>query len=286
MQLAKILMSVGVSLALIFVSSANAVEAPELPDDLKVFPLAKVDRLKQEGVVDYRFVLGSVVKIDRRVRTDSELRLSGKLDQISWEIPGYHQPEEAFSYFRSQLVEKGGQLLYECKGRECGASNIWSNDIFSNSTLYGRDESQRYLAALLNGNHYAIYAVRRGNQRVYFHMDLLRSDRDSEQAWNTPLESQGYAVLPHWPESPDLAAQSLAEWMRTHSGNIRLVIHQAGLDVKLSQSKAQHLADLLKGRVSEEGVDANRIEAYGLGPIVPSVLGAKEQVAEVIWIQE
>lgn len=286
MQLAKILMSVGVSLALMFVSSANAVETPELPDDLKVFPLANVDRLKQEEVVDYRFVIGSVVKIDRRVRAGGELRLSGKLDQISWEIPGYHQPEEAFFYFRSQLIEKGGQLLYECKGRECGASNIWANDIFSSSTLYGRDESQRYLAALLNGNHYAIYAVRRGNQRVYLHMDLLRSDRDSEQAWNTPLESQGYAVLPHWPESPDLAAQSLAKWMRTHSGKILLVIHQTGSDVKLSQSKAQNLADLLKGRVSEEGIDANRIEAYGLGPIVPSVLGAKEQVAKVIWIRE
>ena len=114
----------------------------------------------------------------------------------------------------------------------------------------------------------------------------MRSDRDSDQAWNTPLESQGYAVLPHWPESPDLAAQSLAEWMRNHSGTIRLVIHQAGSDVKLSQTKAKNLADALKGRVSEEGVDASRIEAYGLGPIVPSVLGAKEQVAEVIWIRE
>ena len=87
-------------------------------------------------MVDYRFVVGSVVKINRLVRADGELRLSGKLNQVSWEIPGYHQPEEAFLYFRSQLIEKGGQLLYECKGRECGDSNIWSNDIFSNSTLY------------------------------------------------------------------------------------------------------------------------------------------------------
>lgn len=261
-------------------------EAPELPDGLKVFPLAEVDRVSSIETGDYRLVLGAVVKIDRQVRSDVELRLSGELDRISWEIPRSHEPQEAFFYFRDQLLDRGAQLLFECDGRSCGASNIWANDLFGNATLYGRDDTQRYMAAQLNGNHFAVYAVRRGNQRVYFHIDLLRSDQDAEQAWNIPLESQGYSLLPLWPESPDLAAQALSEWMKMHPGKVRVVFHQAGLDVELSQRKAERLAIAFMDRVLAEGIPAERIEVFGLGPLVPSVLGAKQQVAEVIWLRD
>ena len=42
------------------------------------------------------------------------------------------------------LQEQGAELLYWCQGRECGASSLWANSVFGNSTLYGSDDQQAY----------------------------------------------------------------------------------------------------------------------------------------------
>lgn len=265
---------------------ASAVTLPALPDGLEVFSLAKADRYRTSKVSDYRLILGSVIKIDRQIRTDLDVRLKGELQQHTWEIPRNHSPQEGFIDLRDQLVKKGAQLLYQCEGRECGASNIWANNLFSYSTLYGRDDSQIYLAAQLNGNHYAIYAVRRGNQRVYLHVDLLKGDSEADQAWFLPLESQGYGVLPNWPQAPELAVEQLADWMQQHPGAVRIVIHQAGTDTQISYKQSLKLASALRENLINKGIEPQRIDAQGVGNLVPSVLGAREQVAVVILMAQ
>lgn len=260
----------------------QALTMPSLPDDLSVYDLAEPNRFKSRTVSDYRLVLGAVVKIDRQIRADSELRLAGDLQQFTWEIPRSHEPAEPFDHLRLQLLEGGAKVLYECSGRECGASNIWANDLFGYSTLYGRDDSQRYMVAEFNGNHYALYAVRRGNQRVYLHLDLVKGEAPLAGAWYAPLENQGYMVLPHWPDSPELAVKELASWLSTNSRTVRLVVHQAGRDTALAQSESQAHAVTLRRQLIEEGVPASRVEVYGVGNLVPSVLGAQNQLVVVI----
>lgn len=271
-------------LLVVFTLPAKAVTMPMLPDNLTVFSLADADRFRSSSVSDYRLILGSVIKIDRQVRSDLDERLKGELQQFTWEIPRNHSPEEGFTDLRNQLVERGAQLLYQCQGRECGASNIWANDLFRYSTLYGRDDSQHYLAAQLNGNHYAIYAVRRGNQRIYLHMDLLLGDNEADQAWFLPLETQGYVILPNWPEAPELAVEQLADWMQEHPGTVRLVVHQAGTDTKISFEKSLGLASALRQNLINAGIAPERLDAQGAGNLVPSVLGAREQVAVAIYL--
>lgn len=261
---------------------AHAVTMPALPDSLSVYELAEPDRYRSRPVTDYRLLLGAAVKIDRQIRADAELRLEGELQQFTWEIPRSHEPAEAFENLRLQLRDGGAEVLYECSGRQCGASNIWANDLFGYSTLYGRDDSQRYLAAELNGNHYALYAVRRGNQRVYLHLDLLKGEAPLANAWYAPLESQGYMVLPHWPDSPELAVKELVAWMSDNTEALRLVVHQAGRDSELARSESEAHAVALRRQLIEEGIPAERLDAYGVGNLVPSVLGAQSQLVVII----
>lgn len=261
---------------------AQALTMPNLPEGLEVYDLAEANRARTSKVSDYRLVLGSVVRINRQIRTDAEVRLSGELKQFTWEISRSHEPEEAFEHLRDQLLTRGANLLFECSGRECGASNIWANDLFGYSTLYGRDDSQRYMAAEINGNHYALYAVRRGNQRVYLHLDLVVGEDSLVNAWYAPLETQGYMVLPHWPESPELAVKELGGWLSTNNKGVRLVVHQSGRDTELAMSESQAHAVNLRRQLLANGISAQRIEAFGVGNLVPSVLGASTQRAVVI----
>ena len=211
-----------------------------------------------------------------------DLRLAGELQQFTWEIPRSHQPAEPFEAMRAQLQQLGAKILYQCAGRECGASNIWANDLFRYATLYGRDDSQHYLAAQLNGQHFALYAVRRGNQRVYLHLDLISSDEAVETAWYAPLDAQGYMVLPHWPQSPELAVKQLVDWMEQSGSRVRLVVHQSGTDVTLAQRESERHAQTLRQQLVDAGADAASVEAFGVGNLVPSVLGATTQLTVVI----
>jgi len=264
------------------VLSAQATTMPALPDGLTPYAQAEADRYRSESVADYRLMLGSVVKIDRQIRTDRDLRLAGELQQFTWEIPRSHEPAEAFNLMRTQLQQLGATILYQCDGRECGASNIWANDLFRYANLYGRDDSQLYLAAQYEGLHFALYAVRRGNQRVYLHLDLISSEDAVETAWFAPLDAQGYMVLPHWPQSPELAVKQLADWMQTNGAAVRLVVHQSGSDSRLSRDESQRHAQLLRQQLIDAGVNGSRVEAYGVGNLVPSVLGAALQRVVVI----
>ena len=262
--------------------SVTAAEVPNLPAGLTAYDLAQEDRYRSRSVSDYRLILGAVVKIDRQIRADQDLRLAGELQQFTWEIPRSHQPAEPFEAMRAQLQQSGAKILYQCAGRECGASNIWANDLFRYATLYGRDDSQHYLAAQLNGQHFALYAVRRGNQRVYLHLDLISSDEAVETAWYAPLDAQGYMVLPHWPQSPELAVKQLVDWMEQSGSRVRLGVHQSGTDVTLAQRESERHAQTLRQQLVDAGADAASVEAFGVGNLVPSVLGATTQLTVVI----
>jgi len=271
--------------ALSFVFSLMSVQAapmPSLPDGLSVYDLAKEDRYRSRSVSDYRLMLGAVLKIDRQVRADRDLRLAGELQQFTWEVARSHEPSEPFEAMREQLQQRGAKFLYQCAGRECGASNIWANDLFRYANLYGRDDSQHYLAAQLDGMHFALYAVRRGNQRVYLHLDLISSEDAVETAWFAPLDAQGYMVLPHWPESPELAVRQLVDWMEQSGASVRLVVHQSGTDTRLAQDESERHAKALRQQLLDAGISPQRVETFGVGNLVPSVLGAATQLTVVI----
>ncbi|MBV1786529.1 DUF4892 domain-containing protein [Marinobacterium sp. D7] len=275
--------NVFISILLAITLFESGVAQAELPDFLQPFPRSRQIQDVTIEAQEYRVMLGGVVKINRLIRTDRELRLSGKLVRMTWQLPVGHSPEDGFRYLRGQLQDAGTEMLFECSGRQCGASTIWANDLFDTARLYGVDESQFYLAARKGSNYLVIYAVRRGNGRVFLHLDWLVDTSTGSQGWAQVLEQQGYAELPDWPESPENAVRTMAALLKDRPDkHLVLVLHQAGRDIELSLSQSRELALRLRDLVLAEGIEPDRIDAYGAGALSPGVLGGRRQLAVVI----
>lgn len=258
----------------------------ETPLNLDPFPLASEINQTERSDPDYRLMLGGIIKINGLIRSDREQRLNANLLRTTWQLPSGYSPESGFNFMRKQLMDKGGRVLFECAGRQCGPSNLWANEIFKQARLYGVDSSQFYAALELDQGHVALYAVRRGNGRVYLHMDLLTNDNLAATELVELVRQRGYAQVVQWPESRDIAVQSLQDLLAEFpSRNMVLVVHWRSRDLDLSMTQSQEAADRLKRTLVEKGASPDRIDARGVGALVPSVLGSRSSVA-VVMMQE
>ena len=263
----------------LFSSMAFANEAAPLPNGITIDQSAELDKQTAQTVRNYRFPLGAVVKINRDVRIDKEQQLSGQLTRTTWEMPKSFDPNELLERLRDQVISQRGEILFECEGRDCGTSNIWANDLFNNADLYGRDDYQRYFAAELDDQYLAAYAVRRGNRRVYLHLDQIT---EAEQAvpWLELLVDRGWVKLPDT-EEPTL--KLLADHLQKNRSPIRLVGHQQGIDQGIAEQESKRLAERVATYlVDRAGVRADQFEVHGLGALAPSVLGADQSALVVI----
>ncbi|MGB1173626.1 MAG: DUF4892 domain-containing protein [Marinobacterium sp.] len=263
----------------LFSSMAFANEAAPLPNGITIDQSAELDKQTAQTVRNYRFPLGAVVKINRDVRIDKEQQLSGQLTRTTWEMPKSFDPNELLQRLRDQVISQKGEILFECEGRDCGTSNIWANDLFNNADLYGRDDYQRYFAAELDDQYLAAYAVRRGNRRVYLHLDQIT---EAEQAvpWLELLVDRGWVKLPDT-EEPTL--KLLADHLQKNSSPIRIVGHQQGIDQGIAEQESKRLAERVATYlVDRAGVRPVQFEVHGLGALAPSVLGADQSALVVI----
>ena len=263
----------------LFSSMAFANEAAPLPKGIIIDQSAELDKQTAQTVRNYRFPLGAVVKINRDVRIDKEQQLSGQLTRTTWEMPKSFDPNELLQRLRDQVISQKGEILFECEGRDCGTSNIWANDLFNNADLYGRDDYQRYFAAELDDQYLAAYAVRRGNRRVYLHLDQIT---EAEQAvpWLELLVDRGWVKLP---DTDEPTLKLLADHLQKNSSPIRIVGHQQGIDQGIAEQESKRLAERVATYlVDRAGVRADQFEVHGLGALAPSVLGADQSALVVI----
>lgn len=263
----------------LFSSMAFANEAAPLPNGITIDQSAELDKQTAQTVRNYRFPLGAVVKINRDVRIDKEQQLSGQLTRTTWEMPKSFDPNELLQRLRDQVISQKGEILFECEGRDCGTSNIWANDLFNNADLYGRDDYQRYFAAELDDQYLAAYAVRRGNRRVYLHLDQI-TEAEQTVPWLELLVDRGWVKLPD-AEEPTL--KLLADHLQKNSSPIRLVGHQQGIDQGIAEQESKRLAERVATYlVDRAGVRPDQFEVHGLGALAPSVLGADQSALVVI----
>lgn len=74
-----------------------------------------------------------------------------------------------------KAANAGGTPLFRCEGRECGQSNLWANDVFSESLLFGSDRTQFafvYASADLK-TLTLLYGSERANRRSYYIMQTV-----------------------------------------------------------------------------------------------------------------
>lgn len=268
---------------LLLVTPALQAAEFEIPLQLNPFPQSQLISSEQRQEPDYRLMLSGIMKINGRIRTDRDQRLQASLSRMTWQLPDGYDPQSGFSFLRAQLDDRGAQVMFECSGRQCGPSSIWANDVFDQSRLYGIDNTQFYAAMRLDQAHVALYAVRRGNGRVFLHMDVLENESQTISDPVAVLAQQGYVELQNWPESSDRTVASLLDMMQGMPGQeLWLVVHWQGQDLELTLRQSQEAADRLLRQVVEKGGDVRQLKARGVGSLVPSVLGSRRQVAIVV----
>lgn len=147
--------------------------------------LPAVVRQIDAQIVDYRpveekeriYPMGAIRKISGQLRYEGQVIARGQSTAITYELPAEHNASDAFTATREALQEKGAQLLFWCKARDCGESSLWANEIFGNAKLVGADSQQEYLlvrlAAPQANSLIALYGITRGNRRAYLHVEQL-----------------------------------------------------------------------------------------------------------------
>ncbi|WP_067981586.1 DUF4892 domain-containing protein [Neptuniibacter pectenicola] len=213
-----------------------------------------------QGDENYRLVLGSLQKVNGVVIPEKEQRLTGWLTQITYRIPEPSTPDEAFSMFEAQLTKRGATTLFKCSGRDCGSSNQWANTIFRYSRLYGVEESQSFAAFRLNNKYVSLYAVERGNKRVYLRLDVLVENimgLDGQVG-----EGDG---IPFTGNASEL--QALVAYLNANpEQNVWLVGHDLSGQTRQQQlDKAKEKLLALQLRLIEQNISSDRINVYSLG---------------------
>ena len=283
--------------ALIIASPTHA--SNQLPDWFEPFPLSTLDNQSARATPDYQLPLSQITRIQGLLRTQNELRLSGDLIRRTWQLSPGNTPDQGFEHVRDQLLRQQANILFECSSRQCGASNLWANQVFGYANLLGVDSTQFYLAAELTTGHMAVYAVRRGNGRSYLHIDYIHVapsvvEQESEQmiesehvSWQQQLRDLGYADLPGWSAAePNTLQQLLGLLDEDLDLKLRIVVHQrvnTG-DTGLTESNAE--AQRLQSELLQSGVMPDRVAVFGIGTLAPSVLGYDNYAITVIRVEE
>jgi hypothetical protein len=249
---------------------------------LSAYPAARLTNSRADGeVTNYNFVLGAVERTGGAMRAKRSVRLAGRVDRATFEIPAGISTDEVLEHYRTQLAEHDYRVLFECRARDCGKSTVWANSVFGQSSLYGPDRYQRYLAARqqLDGDDerlVAIYVTQRGNRKVYAHVESFIPSAPSG------LEAPLAGVSPH--SDPSDAEPS----------NIGALLERDGfvvLDGVRPDSKGQ-FSDTARDTLGEIGAQLASLLAdeeasgpyvvvchlYGSGTLTGTLAGALESI--------
>ncbi len=255
------------------VIGADVAGSADLPN-IERYPNAYIMNFRDELVNNHQLVTGSIKKINGVVRADSEFRANGQMTRILYRIPEGHSNRDAFRYYQKQMQDQGFESLFLCEERRCGSSNYWANKVFGIAQLYGPDNAQFYQIVEHpenQGVYMAVYAIRRGNGRVYLLLEQFVSS--SARKGDAPGE---YVDVTGWPlEKSAVPGSDALLRLKNELKDKRLpfilavsisssAVAQEELNEVVSRSEqyAQTVADLLE----DQGISKNRIGILGVGP--------------------
>lgn len=150
------------------------------------YPNASVTQSVDEERQNHPIITDRMKRVHGVVTSDAAQWLDGQLVRTVYLLPPGHTSSQGFEFYVNSLREQGVETLFECRSFSCGASNFWANDIFAIPTLYGQDKEQAYYIGKKQASYYTVYAVRRGNGRIYTLVDIFTpfdhwSERNAEQ---------------------------------------------------------------------------------------------------------
>lgn len=279
------------------------------------YPHARIVFQSSEMNDDYLLALGSYKKIAGLWRLDRQQRLEGQLTRYTIEMPNGHSASQGFEFYLNQIKQASRRELFYCEGRDCGTSNSWANNHFKVLQLFGLDQFQRYgayeVTSAQGGTYYvSLYAVQRGNKRVYLQLDILFAGSSVDAGLDVPagdisstlesirraLDAAGYFVFPAPVAADDagelrlrIKPEQLAVWVELLSGDRDMVLAIVGHDyapssLAIQQQHALNYAEQLKAALVKAGVSENRLLTYGLGGLAPAGRGGAVARVELVRV--
>lgn len=288
--------------------AAGAIFAAELP--IQNYHNARVIYQSSGKTDEYLLALSRYKKIAGSWRADRQQRLSGDLTRYTLELPERHSASNGFDFYLDQLQNFNFRELFHCKGRDCGTSNSWANNHFRLQQLYGLDQFQQYgayeVTTAENKPFYvALYAVQRGNKRVYLQVEILHVDSvielgiaSSPESIIKSLVASGYYVFPDLvvsnaeginaieikPAHLQVLVSILAQ---QEHWRIALVGHDyAAATLAQQQKDSLGYANQLSAALQAKGVASDRIQTFGVGSLAPAGRGDRSARIEVVKISE
>lgn len=274
---------------LVLAGIAPVVQADE--DDLSGFPDAFPQSSLEEEVPvvssGHLILFSPVREVNNQIRSDRMARIPVKGMGRLYEINRDASRGEAREHYQTLLQARGAQVLFECSGRSCGRSNVWANQIFDQSTLYGRDADQDYLVAAVTGESgktwlTLVYTVTRGTQREYVWIEHLEA---GEGAAIPGLDSanarvRGPIIIPwqggitHRFEWSATDRRMLNNWVEEEGAQVVLTgFASLGEDEPLeaAMERAQNAMESLSQVLEKSGVSKSRQTLITVGPSVISL---------------
>ncbi len=281
----SLLLAVGAPVRAADVSgSADPLDFPRMPHSWIV------GYERDDALLPREYALGRVDKTRRNVRVEHEVRAAAGREWATYEMPAGTQPDEVIEHYLSVLDT---EALFSCRGRDCGRSNLWANEIFKRAILYGPDANQFYFAGEKDGALIALYVIERGNKRVYAHLEVLRPEQHVAVERNAELldrlAGDGMALvegvvpdrLGNLNEADIELLGSLADGMDVFTGQtIYVVCHVYGPEAgsRLIEH-SQVCAESARGAMNRDG--GPELVPFGAGPLLPRV-GAGARIELVL----
>lgn len=170
------------SLFLLVLTALLPVVATASPADMPApFPQSELISSTPISSLGHLVLFSPVREVNNEIRSKTMARLPVVGEGRLYEISKDSDRAKARDYYINELQSAGASILYECKSRDCGRSNVWANQIFGQRVLYGRDTTQDYFIAGTtadDGSHWLtlVYTVTRGNLREYIWVEHLHVD--------------------------------------------------------------------------------------------------------------
>ncbi|KPQ01431.1 DUF4892 domain-containing protein [Marinobacter sp. HL-58] len=259
--------------------SASAQVPPPEP-----FPDAELDTEVTIESPGHLVLFSPVREVNDEIRSSAMARLPVKGVGQLYELQRDANREEARNHYLRELQARGAQTLFECSGRNCGRSNVWANQIFDQSKLYGRDSNQDYLVAGSideNGQPWLtlVYTVTRGNQREYVWVEhlVLPQGTDIPGLGNESERIRGPIVVPwegsitfrfDWTSSD---RRIINDWADEDGARVILTAYselQEDESLEESMERAEKAAESLAQVLGKSGVSESRQTIITVGPAV------------------
>ncbi|PAV24631.1 uncharacterized protein DUF4892 [Tamilnaduibacter salinus] len=144
--------------------------------DLPAYSASSLSKEQSLDEQSHLIMLSPLREIGGEIRSEKMARVPVEGYAHLYQIREEATLSAARKHYRQVLADRDARELFSCEGRGCGRSNVWANDVFSQSKLYGRDENQHYEVHAWRDeadklNMAAIYTVTRGNLRDFLWLE-------------------------------------------------------------------------------------------------------------------